>query len=291
MSLQKLKANTLSYPLRHCDLHTIVALEMFLKNIFKSIQEIYKFRYVTVAYVTTNLKSRYRRSVLGFFWTVLAPMLHYIIMGLVFTLLLHSKIDNYFVYYFSGAIFFSIVSATISRAPFAFIQNEHFIKKIYLPKVIFIQNVVIYEVINFLLASSSLIILGMAFGYLKLSFMTLFALIPILLVSIFLFGICSAVSLATVYFRDLIHIVPAILQAAFFATPIIYNKDMIPEKYYIFVYLNPFYYYLEAFREPLLYNRLPGFQLMGYLVLSSIVSFLLGYFLISKFDNKIVFKL
>lgn len=262
-----------------------------LPNLKKSLNEIYKYRYVTVAFVTTNLKSRYRRSVLGFLWTVLAPMAHYIIMGLVFSLLLRNQMPNYFVYYFSGAVFFAVISTTLNRAPSAFIQNEHFIKKIYLPKIIFIQNVVIYEVVNFFFSASSLLILGIAFGYLDFSFITLTSLIPILLVAIFLFGIAAILSLATVYFRDLTHIVPAVLQALFFATPIIYNKDMIPEKYHVFIDLNPFYYYLEAFRTPLLEQKLPSMALLLGLTAMSFISFISGYLLINKFDNKIVFKL
>jgi len=247
---------------------------MFLQDLKKNFHEIYKFRYVTVAFVTTNLKARYRRSVLGFLWTVLAPMLHYMIMGLIFTLLLRNQIDNYFVYYFSGAIFFGVISSTLNRAPLAFIQN-----------------VVIYEIINFFLSATALLVLGMLFGYLKLSFITFASLIPIALIAIFLFGLAAIISLAAVYFRDLLHIVPAVLQATFFATPIIYNREMIPEKYQIFIDINPFYYFLDAFRAPLLRQEFPDFVVLGWLLLLSVLSFLIGYFLINKFDNKIVFKL
>ena len=264
---------------------------MLLRRLKSNVQEIYKYRYVTYAYVMTNLKSRYRRSVLGFLWTVLAPMIHYVIMGLVFTVLLKTQIEDYFVYYFSGAIFFSVVSSTLNRAPVAFIQNEHFIKKIYLPKIIFVQNIVIYEVVNFILSAVALLILGMISGHLKLSFMVFASIIPILLVAVFLFGISSILSLATVYFRDLLHIIPAILQATFFATPIIYNKSMVPEKYHILIDINPLSYFLEAFRQPLLQHTFPDSQLLGLLALISLISFCVGFLIIEKFQNKIIFKL
>ncbi len=264
---------------------------MSFDKLRNSVLEIYKYRYVTYAFVTTNLRSRYRRSVLGFLWTVLAPMIHYIIMGLVFTVLLKTQIENYFVYYFSGAVFFAVVSSTLNRAPTAFIQNEHFIKKIYLPKIIFVQNVVIYEVVNFILSATSLLILGILSSKLQLSFVILTSILPIILVAIFLFGISAMISLATVYFRDLVHIVPAILQATFFATPIIYNKSMIPEKYHILIDINPLSYFLEAFRQPLLTNRPPDAGLLLGLTILSLTSFLIGFLLIDRFQNKIVFKL
>lgn len=264
---------------------------MVLSRLKHTAEEVYRYRYVTYAYVLTNLKARYRRSILGFFWTVLAPMMNYFIMGLVFTLLLKNQMESYFVYYFSGAVFFAAVSGIMNRAPTAFIANEHYIKKIYLPKMIFVQNVVIYEFVNFFLSAVALIVLGFITGYLHLSWVSISSLLPVFFLGFFLFGLAAIVGLGAVYFRDLMHIVPAILQALFFATPIIYNRDMIPAKYHILVDLNPFSYFLDAFRGPLIAHQLPSWNLLLALAGCSLFSFFLGFFLIDRFENKIVFKL
>lgn len=253
--------------------------------------EIYRFRYVTFSYIENTLKLRYRRSFLGFVWTVLAPMLNYLVMGLVFTFIMQNRIPNYFTYYFSGAVFFAIISSSLNRAPNFLLANEHFIKKIYLPKIIFVLNGTLYEVVNFILSASALIILGMFAGKLDLSWHSLLIVIPIFMIAFFLIGVGCLISVATVYFRDLIHIVPVLLQATFFLTPVIYEESMVPEAYRFLVKLNPFYYFLEIYRRPLVFHEVPELKYYLICLALSIVSLLSGLLVIKKFDNRIIFKL
>jgi len=261
------------------------------EEIKKELEDVYKYRYVVYSFVQTNLKLRYRRSYLGFIWTILAPMLNYLVMGIVFSFIMANRMPNYFIYYFSGAVFFAIISSTLSRAPAFLLGNEHYIKKIYVPKLIFILNGTIYEIANFVLSAVSLIILGMLFGKLDLSWHSFLIFIPIILISFFLIGIGTLIGIATVYFRDLMHVIPVIVQAAFFLTPVIYEKSMIPQEYQFLVDLNPFYYYLELYRLPLVYHQVPPMSYFVICTILSFVTFCFGLFMIKKYDNKIVFKL
>jgi len=260
-------------------------------DIKKELEDVYKYRYVVYSFVQTNLKLRYRRSYLGFIWTILAPMLNYLVMGVIFSFIMANRMPNYFVYYFSGAIFFAIVSSTLNRAPTFLIGNEHYIKKIYVPKLIFILNGTIYEITNFLLSAISLIVLGMIFGKLDLSWHSFLIFIPIVLISFFLIGIGTLIGIATVYFRDLMHIVPVVVQAAFFLTPVIYEKSMIPQKFQFLVELNPLYYFLELYRLPLVYHEIPPLNYFVICFILASVTFSIGLFMIKKFDNRIIFKL
>lgn len=270
---------------------TTTETNSIIGKILFELKEVYRFRYVTISSVQNNLKLRYRRSFLGFIWTLLAPMLHYIVIGLVFNLIMAQKRPDYFVYYFSGALFFAIVTGVLNRAPLVFIQNEHFIKKIYVPKLTFILNGVSIEVTNFLLSTTSLILIGLAFGYFHLSFMVLFSLVAVFFVSLLLLGLSCFISVLTVYFRDFTHIIPVIVQALFFITPVIYDQSMIPERYHWLLKLNPFYYYLKLFRMPLLEGQIPSYTLYIYTFAFSLLCFLLGILFIKYFENKIVFKL
>ncbi|MBX2989408.1 MAG: ABC transporter permease [Bdellovibrionaceae bacterium] len=234
---------------------------------------------------------RYRRSYLGFVWTVLAPMLNYLVMGIVFSFVMRDRIPNYFVYYFSGAIFFSIISSTLNRSPLFLIGNEHYIKKIYIPKLTFVLNGTIYEITNFFLSATALLILGLLAGQLNLSWHTVLIAVPLILISFFLVGLGCLISVAAVYFRDLIHIIPVLVQATFFLTPVVYQESMIPSEYQFFIKLNPFYYFLEIYRQPLVYHQVPAFSYYVFCFLISATLLLIGISVIKKFDNKIVFKL
>jgi ABC-type polysaccharide/polyol phosphate export permease len=255
------------------------------------LREVYRFRYVVYSYIETTLRLRYRRSTLGFVWTVLAPMLNYLVIGIVFSFIMKGTIPNYFTYYFAGAIFFSIISSSLNRAPTFFIGNEHFIRKIYLPKLIFVLNGTIYEIVNFTISAFALIILGLIAGKLHLSWHAVLIIIPLFLVSFFLLGLGCIIAIASVYFRDLLNIVPIIVQALFFLTPVIYDKSVIPAKYDFILTLNPFYYFLEIYRLPLVFQQFPPIHYYAVCFVCSLVSVVVGIIMIKSFDNKIVFKL
>ena len=140
--------------------------------------------------------------------------------------ILKSTVENYFIYYFSGALFFSLVSSVLTRAPGLFLVNEHFIKKVAVPKLTFVLNGVAYELVTFLLSGAALVFLGLISGKMILSLSIFSSFTTLVMVFFFLMGLSCGVSIATVYFRDLSHIIPVILQALFFITPIIYTIDM-----------------------------------------------------------------
>lgn len=262
-----------------------------VENIATEFKDAWRFRYVVNSFVSTKLKQRYRRSFLGYFWTILAPFMHYAIIGFVMSHISRSSMPNYFVYMFSGSIFFSVISNIINGAPMYLISNEHFIKKIYLPKIIFILNSVALEFVNFTLTAMSLTLLGIVTKLIHFSYAFLYLPIPIFFGMLLLTGIGCIISIATVYFRDLVHILPAIMQAAFFLTPILYSVDMIPEKYHLFIYINPIYYLIECFRMPIAQGEFPPSSYTIALVAISIFTFFSGMVLLKKYDNRIVFRL
>lgn len=260
-------------------------------QIISEINECYRFRYIVYSYVETNLKLRYRRSLLGFIWTILAPMLHYILMGLVFTLLMGQKRPDYFTYYFSGALFFSLIAGILNRSIGVFIGNEHFIKKIYVPKLIFVLNSVAIEIANFFLAGSALIVLGLLSGHFHFGWPIFASVVPVLLLGFALFGLACIIGVLSVYFRDFVHIIPVLIQALFFVSPVIYDESMIPEKYIWLVKFNPFYYYLELFRDPLIEGGLGSPKAYLVCFTFSVCCLILGLVIVKKFENRLVFKL
>lgn len=262
-----------------------------IENIATEFKDAWRFRYVINSFVSTKLKQRYRRSFLGYFWTILAPFTHYAIIGFVMSHISRATMPNYFVYMFSGSVFFSVIAGVINGAPTYLIANEHFIKKIYLPKIIFVLNTVALEFVNFALTTISLVLLGLFTQLIHFSFAFIYLPIPIVFGMLLLIGLGCMISIATVYFRDLIHILPAVMQAAFFLTPILYSVDMIPEQYHKFIYINPIYYLIECFRLPIVQGQFPPLMYTVALIFTSLFAFILGMILLKKYDNKIVFRL
>lgn len=263
----------------------------FFSNLVAEVKELYRYRWVTYSFVKSTLLLRYRRSFLGFFWSLLNPILNYIVVGFVFYMLSRGNTPNYFIYMFTGSAIFNLISVTTNNSTLIMIANEQYIKKIYLPKSIFILNSILFEVVNFIFSLTALIILGLVFGRIEISWSLLSVPFVVFFVMLMNFGIASFLSVTTVFFRDFVHITPIVTQAAFFATPILYSFDLVPEKYQAYMKFNPFFHVVKCFREPFYSAQLAGPINYVVLVLGSIVAFCVGFYFLKRNENRIVFRL
>ncbi len=257
----------------------------------RELKETFRFRYVIFNFVYASLKQRYRRSFLGFIWSVLAPLMQNLIIGVVFYYLMKMNMPNYIVYLFAGTLIYNIMSNVIIQSPNIMIGNEGFIKKIYVPKLVYVLNLASLEIVNFTLILISLLILGVIFHKLSFSLSYLFLPVSIFLTVLFLVGVAIIISVMSVYFRDMIHIVPVVMQAMFFLTPVLYPLSAVPEIMRKFVRFNPLYYYVEIFRIPILNNLLPRASYVIVCTIMALAMFFSGIFILKKYNNKIVFKL
>jgi ABC-type polysaccharide/polyol phosphate export permease len=171
------------------------------------------------------------------------------------------------------------------------LANEIYIKKIYLPKSIYVLNTCLYELTNFFLSAGTLFALGMITGAVTLSPALLTIPLVVLLLLITLIGASAILSVAGVYFRDLAYILPPIMQAAFFLTPIVYRIDILPVKAQKLMQFNPIYHLIEIFRLPITRGVLAPAE--SYLIACAFGFFALifGYWLLKHFNNRIIFKL
>lgn len=262
-----------------------------MNSVRLELEKIYKYRYVISSYVIINLRMRYRRSFIGFLWTIIAPLLQYLIIAIVFMYAMKTAQEGFFPYFFTGSIIFNVLSITLQRAPTIMLANEIYIKKIYLPKIIYVLNTCTYELTNFFLAAGALWIMGLALQQVFLSWALLTLPLSIINLILTLIGISATLSISGVFFRDLSYILPQIMQACFFLTPIIYRLEVFPERLQKIIHLNPFYHLIETFRVPITEGKLASSEHYLISTLFSIIVFIFGYLVIKKFDNKIIFKL
>ena len=263
----------------------------FYNSLKKDLEQIYRYRYVISSYVETNLRLRYRRSFVGFLWTIIAPLLQYLIIAYVFKYASHITDNNYFAYFFTGAVIFNAFSVTLLRAPAIMLVNEIYIKKIFLPKSIYVLNTCLYELTNLFFSGVVLFTLGIFIGAIKLSAALLIVPFSVILLFITLLGLSAILSIGGVYFRDLAYIMPPIMQASFFLTPIIYRLDTFPAHIQRLIGLNPFYHMIETIRVPITQGVLASGEHYLFSIIAAASSISLGYWMIKHFENRIIFKL
>lgn len=216
-----------------------------------------KFKSLLYELAARDVKIKYRKSVLGILWTVLNPLLMMIIMSIVFQNLFKFDVENYPIYILTGNVIFNFYSESTSGSLTAIIGNSSLIKKVYIPKYLFVISRVISSLIN-LLSSFCALIIVMLFSRFELTYSIGLVIIPLFYLTVFSLGVGLFLSAITVKFRDVMHLYSVFLTALMYLTPVIYPLESLPGLVYKVVRLNPLTWILEMFRDVVMYNSLPS---------------------------------
>jgi homopolymeric O-antigen transport system permease protein len=252
--------------------------------------ELFASRNVLWQLVAQQLILRYRRTALGYLWTLINPLLMMSIMALVFSTLFNADLKTFAVFLFTGMIPWNFFSSVVTQSGTSFINNEGLIKKIYLPKVIFPLSITSALLIDTIFSFFALFIIILTLGG-PLSWALLFIPIAFLLLFLFTLGIGLITSIATVYFRDLQYVILIIMQALFFLTPILYKPESLKGKVAWLITLNPVVPFIDLFRAPLYLGSLPSQSTIILSILFSLVSITIGLIIFLWQEKKIVFRL
>ncbi len=252
--------------------------------------ELYKRRNVLMQLVSQQLILRYRRTALGYLWTLINPLLMMSVMAVVFATLFKADLKTFTVFLFTGMIPWNFFSSVVSQSGSSLINNEGLIKKIYLPKVIFPLSVVLALLIDSVLSFLALFLIILAIGG-SLSWAALFIPVAYLLLFFFALGIGLITSVAMVFFRDLQHVILIAMQGLFFLTPIFYKNEALAGKIGWLVGLNPVVPFIELFRAPLYSASLPKSSVIIQALLLSLAAISIGLLVFRRHEKKIVFRL
>jgi len=252
--------------------------------------ELFNSRNVLSQLVSQQLILRYRRTVLGYLWTLINPLLMMSVMALVFSTLFKADLKTFTVFLFAGMIPWNFFNSVVTQSGASFINNEGLIKKIYLPKVIFPLSIAFALLIDSALAFLALFAIIYIIGG-SLSWVVLFIPIAYLMLFFFALGIGLIASVATVFFRDLQHVILIAMQGLFFLTPILYKHDALTGKVAWLVGLNPVVPFIELFRAPLYQASLPSSSVIMQSALISLSAFVVGLLVFLRQEKKIIFRL
>jgi len=252
--------------------------------------ELLSSRSILLQLVNQQLILRYRRTVLGYFWTLINPLMMMSVMAIVFSTLFQVDLKTFAIFLFAAMIPWNFFNAVVTQSGMAFINNESLIKKIYLPKALFPLSIAIASLIDSFLSFFALFLIIILLGG-EVTWAILFLPISFVLLFFFTVGIGLIMSIATVFFRDLQYVIIIAMQGFFFLTPILYKPDALSGKVAWLISLNPITPFIQLFRAPLVEGILPS----GHVLLQSIgitaTSILIGLFIFLSQEKKIVFRL
>lgn len=216
------------------------------------IRELWQYHELFYFFTWRDIKVKYKQTVLGFAWAVLQPFFMMVIFSLFFGKALNIPSENipYPVFVFTGLLLWNIFSTGITAAGNSMVSNANIIKKIYFPRLIIPISSVFVSLFDFLMAA--LIFIGMLLYYeITVHPLKIIIFIPVSLIitCISTLGLGTLLAALNIKYRDFRYIIPFMIQALLFLTPVIYPISILTHEWLKYIVaLNPMYAAVTLFR-------------------------------------------
>ena len=275
--------------LQWCDKHNKKSLGIYF------IRTYCKYQFLIEQLVTRDFKIKYKRSILGVFWSFLNPLLMMLVQYFVFVTIMKFEIPHYAIYLLCGIVIFNGFNDCTTQSMRSITGNATLITKVYVPKYIYPISKVCSASINILLSMAPLLLVTFVYGlfndlYLKPSILLLpFALITLI---IFIMGMGFLLSSLMVFFHDIEFLWGVVASMWMYATPIIYDINTIAVGKLSWVAsiikLNPMYHYVEFVRSIIISGTSPALSEYVICLAYSFGMFAIGAFVFKKTQDKFV---
>lgn len=254
------------------------------------IRNFVKFQPLLSELVARDIKIKYRRSVLGVLWTLLNPLCMMIILSIVFSSIFKFDVENFPLYVLSGQVIFNFFNDSTTSSMSAIISSASLIKKVYVPKYLFVLSRVMSSFIN-LMASFTALLLVMVATRAELHWTVFLSVIPLAMVVFFSFGVGMFLAAITVRFRDVIHLYSVFTTGLLYLTPVIYPMAALPDMVKTIVMINPLTNYLLMFRDVMFNNTLPSVFSVLLGIVEAALALALGLYVFYKNQDEFILNL
>ena len=230
-----------------------------------------------------EFKLRYRGTVLGIGWSLLAPFLLAMVLYFVFKNVFRF-VENFALYVLVGVFVFRFFSVATSVGMYSIIGKSHLVTKTNLSREILPLVITLsYSLSSFIEILILIPIIAISGGRVGVYIL----LLPIIhfIYLIFVYGVNLYLSAITVYFRDLNQVWEVITNILFFASPVVYPIDVIPKKYVSIYMLNPITRFISLYRNIMIYNSFSISDFL-YVLVSSLLVFLTGHMFFRRMQRR-----
>lgn len=252
----------------------------------KFLKELWQYREMIVSLVRRDLKSRYKGSVLGFFWMFLNPLLQLCVYTIAFSFIMRNDIEKFYLFLFVALVPWLFFSTCLSTGSTVVLGQQDMVKKIYFPREVLPLAFTISQFVNMIL-SFVVIFVVLLFSRVDINPRALLYLPLVMIIEFVLaLGMVLITSSLTVYFRDLEHIFSIIAMAWMYLTPIIYPVEYVPEKFLKLFYLNPMTSITVAYRNILYNATVPQLSTLVNAVVLGVCVLVIGELLFSRLQRR-----
>ncbi len=238
--------------------------------------------------VTRDIKLKYRRSFLGYVWSILNPLLVMLVMVIVFSAMFNKNIENYPVYLLIGRMTYDFMVQSTNQAMRSVTGNASLMKKTYIPKYIFTVSKITSASVDYVFSLGALIVVMILT---RAPFHVTMLMYPVIIVQLYMFcmGLGFLLAALHVFFRDIQYIYKAITTAWMYLTPIFYPIENLPKGLALIITtINPMYYYVAQFRTIVLEGTLPAARLFWGGWIFAVLMLVIGLAVFQKGKDKFI---
>jgi ABC-type polysaccharide/polyol phosphate export permease len=234
------------------------------------------YLYLTLVMAITDFRVKYDNSVLGYFWSLLKPLLMFGTLYLVFSVFVRWEVENYVLYLLLGIVLWNFLSEVTLNSMVLLEGKASILKKIYFPRWIIVIASSLTSLLTLLL---NMVVFFIFFIFSGAHFHTGALLLVVYLAELYILVVGVALLLCALYpkFRDIHHIWEVFVQLGFWATPIIYPISIVPAKYHTVIFLNPVARIIQGCRNALIGQ---GSEFLGFTNHIIIISFAACLFIV-----------
>ncbi len=258
-------------------------------RVVDEIRELMSYRDLVRNLVRRNITARYKRSVLGIFWTLLDPLLMMMIMAVVFTALFAKSIPAYPVFLLSGIVIWNFFAQASTQAMMDFMYSGSLVAQVYMPKSVFTFSAIGTHLVNLLLACIPLFLIDIFVGR-PFTPAILFLPVSLLLVSLFTLGVGLLISSLAVFFADMVNIFTLSLQLLMFLSGVFFNVESLPESLQTIVSFLPTFQMVTIFRYPIYYGEIPPIGSLMYFTTWTMVMLILGLYVFTRLSDEYAYR-
>jgi lipopolysaccharide transport system permease protein len=249
------------------------------------LRERYNYRHLIWILAWVDFKQRYKNSVLGYFWSLLEPLMMLGILYLIFSNLMKFPVEYYALFLLMGLIMWNFFSRATTSSLAVIRFKPSMIKKVYFPRDILTISACTTAFLMSLFESIVFVVF-MAIFQIPLSLYILYLPCIIFLYYILTLGVSLGLAALNVFYQDIQYIWAVVLQIGFFATPVMYPLSVFPENLQHLLSYNPLAQIIFLARDVTLYAKAPNTASLAYVIVISFVTLAAGYAIFSRMEPR-----
>ena len=252
------------------------------------VEKLKKHQFLFEELVKRDFKKKYKRTILGMGWSILAPLLQLLVMRIVFTQFFGRNMEHYTTYLFCGNLIFSYFSESTGQGMSSLMENASIFTKVNVPKYLFLFSKNVQALINFGLVLVVFFVFCALDGIL-FTWKFILLLVPIFSLLLFNIGVGLILSALFVFFRDVQYLWSVFTQLLMYMSAIFYSIDSYSQTFQYLFLLNPIYLHIRYFRKIVIDGTIPTiwFHLLMLLDVAIVLGF--GCWMYKKYNTKFLY--